>query len=311
MPIEDSLVAEITTAIDTSIAEKSVDEPTETVTAEVPAAETVVEHEDEIPASTSDETPVVDETDEKPVVVTPTLSNFALESAVRAGLDIDTARSFPNDEALLRIVQKVDAARRPAEVVTPVYQQQEEDPFAKLPKLDPEEFEPKVIEMYDSLVGIVRKQQEQLAAFRSQSEGMARSAQESVAQDVERWFDSKVEELGKDFHETLGKGNYRALPSNSPFVAKRDALADQVAILHSGYVASGRQAPSRDDLFSAAAKLVLANEYEKARENSLNEKLTKRSSQHINRAGGKGSKGEVSPQDAVAAMLDAKFFGKT
>jgi hypothetical protein len=283
MAVDDTLVQEINAAIEVVVTPEP-EAVAETAEAE-PASETVVEHEDAV----SEETPeVVIETKEVPasdpvVAKIATLSDFAIESAILAGLDLATARSFPSDEALLKIVEKVNSTRKAPEVVVPA--RQAVDPFADF---DPSGYEPEVAKVITTLI-----------------------AQSAVAEDIESWFDSKVEELGEDFHEVLGKGAYRKLPPNSAFMVKRDALADQVAILLSGYKATGRQTPSRDEVFSAAAKLVLAAEYEKAHESRLAGKIAKRSSQQINRAGGKGSKGEVNPQEAVAAMLDAKYFGKT
>ncbi len=311
MPVSDEFIAEINTAIESTVTEKE--------EAAKPAPETVVEHEDVVEVlETSEETPgaVVDAAttpDEKPDASTakseaPTLSSFAIERAIRAGLDYDTAKSFRTDAELIRITEKIEAAQTPIERETEVVH---EDPFAELPVLDPAVYEPEAIAMYDALVKVIRKQQDTIGEFQSQYTQAARVNQEAVARDAEKWFDESVSKLGDEFQDSLGKGEYRSLAQGSPQLIKRDALANQVALLLSGYRATGQQPPSRDEVFSAAAKLVLSKEYETAHEQRLSKELSKRSSQHIARASGKSVKSSDSPQDAVAKMLDEKFFNKT
>jgi hypothetical protein len=92
---------------------------------------------------------------------------------------------------------------------------------------------------------------------------------------------------------------------------KRDAIANKTAILVAGYRASGQQVPPRDEVFAEAASLVLKGEYQKASEKKLSADLAKRSTQHIARVGGQSSKSKESPQDAIAQMLDERYFAKT
>ena len=238
--------------------------------------------------------------------VKPTISDSALTKAVYCGLSLEDARQFPSEQALLRVVASMDAAKQFA----PKAEEKvaDEDPLAGLPKLDPEVYEPEVIKMFDALVGVVKKQQEAINSFQSQHEQSARHGQESAAREVEQWFDKQVSSLGKDFEEALGTGGYGTLDRGSEQFARRDKIANQVAVLIGGYRASGQQAPPREEVFDAAARLVLRDEYQKVYEKNLTGDLAKRSSQHVNRAGGQKTKNNTNPLEDTAAMLDARFF---
>lgn len=237
---------------------------------------------------------------QKPAVV---IGDELLTEAVLGGLDLDVARQFPSEDALRRVLHNIrKTADEPAEA--------EEDPLANLPKLDPNTYEPEVIKTFDALVGVVRKQQEAIRQFQAQSEQMARSGQEAAAQEVERWFDEQVAKLGSDLSDALGSGAYRTLDRGGSQFAKREAIATQVAVLLGGYKAAGKVPPPRDEVFDAAARIVLKDEFEQLREKKLAGELAKRSTQHIQRAGGQKAKTNQDPLEATAALIDQKFFGK-
>ena len=147
--------------------------------------------------------------------------------------------------------------------------------------------------------------------MQSNQEQIARVGRESHAQNVEKWFDEQISKLGEDFAESLGTGAYNALEPGSPQYQKRDAIANQTAILVAGYRASGQESPSRDEIFSQAARLILGDEYQKVHEKKLTADLAKRSTQHIARVGGQSSKSKGDPVADVAAMLDEKYFKKS
>jgi len=336
MTVEESLASEITEAVEQVTAEGATEETTETTTEESKAdggtsgGEGDAKVDDEAGAGSDSEEAAgsvesgdgpgdEEEADEggegdkgdgattAPEPPVSRVSDYVLTRAVRAGLTLEDARQFGNDEALLRIVDRIEAAQK---TETKQATETEEDPFAKLPKLDPEVYEPEVIKTFEALTEIVKKQQEEIRSFRSHQENTNTAAQQAQAREVEQWFDKQVESLGEEFQDALGSGGYSTLDRGSSQFANRDKIANQMAVLLAGYQAAGQQAPPRDEVFGAAAKLVLADQFDKAREKKLASELAKRSKQHISRASGQKTKKTISPLDETAALLDAKFFGK-
>lgn len=242
------------------------------------------------------------------------ISDACLTRAVQAGLSLEEARSFPSSAVLDRAVDSMQAALEAQRQPEQVKQKEPEDSFAGIEKLDPEKFDPEVIEMHESLVGIMRKQHEELQELRSQTaeqtQYSAQASEEAVVREMTEWFDGKVVGLGEDFQEALGEGGMNSLDKYSPQFATREAIANKVAVFLGGYNAAGMQAPDRDEMFDDAARLVLKDTYRQVRERKLSSDLVKRSSQHIQRAGGGKSKSHQSPEESAAEMLDAKFFAR-
>jgi hypothetical protein len=216
-------------------------------------------------------------------------------------------RAFGSEAALSRVLDNIEATQR---ATTKVAEPEESDPLADLPPLDPDVYDAESIKMYDGLVAVIKKQQAALESMQSHQKQSVQASQRRAAHDVEVWFDGQVSKLGKDFSESLGDGKYSSLSRGSSQLAKRDELANQVAVLFAGYKASGQQSPSREDVFDAAARLVLKDDYLKAHEKQLASDLAKRSKQHIARASGQQDKSKLSPVDEIAGILDAKYFPK-
>ena len=303
--VNDTLIAEINTAIDANLAAKA-DEKTperKAVDSTTLVSEVKPEvKEDDLIVDANDK--VVKET----VVEKPKPSNDTITRAIRAGLSIEDAQSFQSEAALSRVVASIETARRPMEV--PESQVEEEDIFSQLPTLNPDDYEEDVIKMYDSLTAIMKKQQETINELKGRTEQSAASSRDAIALDTSKWFDEQVSKLGDEFADSLGTGGYHDLDRSTPQFAKRDELANQCAVLIAGYRASGQQLPPRDEVFSRAASIVLKDNYLKAHEKKLSSELADRKSQHIARASSANSKSKGDTAADVAAMLDAKFFGK-
>lgn len=238
------------------------------------------------------------------------ISDEAVAYAFSAGISIQDARSFSTEKALINMADRMLEIRHAQEKAgeSKVEPEKGVDPLAELPKLDPEVYEPAVIEMFDRLTAVMRTQQEQIKEFNGYREQTARDSQEANAQEVTKWFDSQVKSLGDDFADALGTGGHGTLPPGSSQLAKRDELADHAAVLLAGYQAHGKQIPPRDEIFGMAARFVLADEYKALHDGKLSADLAKRSGQHISRAGGKKTKRTQSPLEDTAALLDEKFF---
>ena len=321
MPVEESLQNDIDQAIETVTAEvatQSDDSGSERETAVVSEAEEESQPVDETEEPASAEDAGKEETDEKPAgddngeneaLPTREISDEALTQAVSAGIPLADAREFKSEESLLRVVDAVRRAAKPSEEATAEKQtaKDDEDPFASLPKLDPDNYEPEVIEMFEKLTGIVKQQHGVIQDFRGHQQQAAQAAEAAASREVETWFDSQVAALGEDFSEALGEGGYGALAEGSAQHANRTKIADQMSVLLAGYKASGQQAPPRDEVFDAAARLVLKDEYQKIHEKKLTGELANRSKQHLQRPGGQKATSKLTPEEDTAALLDAKY----
>jgi len=243
------------------------------------------------------------------------ISDACLTRAVQAGLSLEEARSFPSSAVLDRAVDSmraaVEAQRPPEEQEAP---KEKVDPFAGVKKLDPEKYEPEVIELYDSLLDVAKKQHDELEELKSsiaeQSQYSERASHEAVVSEMTNWFDGKVAGLGKDFETVLGAGKMNSLDRYGAQFATREAIANKVAVFLSGYNAAGMQAPDRDEMFDDAARLVLKDTYQQNREKKLSDDLAKRGSQHIQRANSRKTRGHQSPLEEAAEMLNARFFAR-
>jgi len=245
-----------------------------------------------------------------------TISDDALSAAVIAGIPLAEARSFASEDALLRVVDTIRstvesqiAAAGTGKETKEAEEEEKEDPLANLPELDPE-LAPEIRQTFDVLKDMVRKQQETIKSFQTQQEQTATASQQAAAQELQQWFDTQVDNLGEDFAEALGKGAMSTLSRGSSQYAKRDQIANQMAVLLAGYQASGQQAPPREQVFDTAAKLVLMDQFASVRERELSKDLGKRAGQHISRAGGKKTKTNQSPLEETADLIDRKFFPK-
>ncbi len=233
------------------------------------------------------------------------IGDATLAAAVRAGIDLGVARQFPDEASLQNAVASIDAAK---EANKP--EEEEVDLFENL-KMDPEEFEPEAVKMYDALVDVVRKQHDELKELKNRTADNTKQSevanQDASTREMTSWFNTQTKGLGKDFHEALGEGEIDSLTPGSPQRAKREDIAYRMAITTAGYNAAGREAPSREELFQEAAGLVLREEYQQISERKLIANLKKQESQIINRANSKGNKQSQDPMDETAAMLDKKY----
>lgn len=247
----------------------------------------------------------------EPTPAASVISDYAMARAADVGITSAHANEFSSGEELLAEVRHLEntavtAVAKAKEPLAP-----EADPKSSLAgalsDLDPEKYEPEVVEMFNDLKGVLQEQQKTIESFQETQNSTAAAGQASADREARQWFDSEVSNLGEDFSEALGKGSYGDLTPGSSQLAKRDDIARQCAVLMAGYEASGLQSPTREELFRVSSRLVLTDEYESLHDKEVSAGLKKRSSQHISRASGKKTKSTQSPEDAIAAMLDEKY----
>ena len=252
--------------------------------------------------------------------LSPQQPSFQRESLVRAmsnGLTLSEARSFGSDEELNYFSGRLELNARSVESKQNQKEQEVVDPFADLPKLDPESFDPEVVEMFDKLVGIVKDQHTTIQDYSTQQEQFQNqyfeTSQVANQTEVETWFDSQVENLGDNFKDVLGEGKYNALDKGSPHFKNRDAIANQMSVLLAGYNAQGFPIPPREEVFGMATRSVLSEKFSELKNNELSDKLKEQSKQHIQRANKSSSAVVKTPEEVdaeIAASIDEQFFGK-
>jgi len=325
MPVSDDFVAEINEAIESRVDEKKNLEPdSDIINLTKPIEKKEKENEEETNTQTGfDDTGIsgadevkdgslsIDGKDQKvadtKTEIKQSISDAVLTEAIRAGLTIEEAREFGSDKLLMRAIDMVRAVAVKSLTEPKV---EAKDPLADFPALDPNQFEPEVIKAFDALKGIVRQQYDSIQDLQSQREQFSQVNKANAAQEVELWFDKQVAGMGDDFKDTLGSGAYNSLDKTTPQFAKRDELAGYMAILASGYKASGRPMPAREKIFEQAAKVVFAEEYQKNYEKSLTKDLTKREKQIINRPGGQKLKTHKEPIDEVVDTINQFISSK-
>jgi len=246
------------------------------------------------------------------------ISPDTLAGAVGLGLTLEEARSFGSEAALSQFNARVSQDRNRAiqwqqaqqQAVQQEQQQEPVDPFADLPELDPENYDSEVVEMFDRLTNIVRGQHEEIQGFRGQQEQASIQVQEAGRREVESWFDTEVEGLGDSFEAQLGKGAYSSMDKNSQQAINRDAIADHMSIMISGYHHHGMAVPSRSKIFEFAAKAVLSDRYAELANEDFTRKLEKQSTQTIQRVNKSKVKRSLTPEEEDAelgALLDSTF----
>ena len=238
----------------------------------------------------------------------PVIGDYAVTQAIHAGFSEEEAKSFGSEKALARAVEMLQDARDAA--VKPEDKKATKGPLDDLPDLDPEIYGEEAIKILNAMKETIKAQQEQLDGYKEVSQQALQQQENVAAREIEQWFDKSVESLGKDFEVALGKGGYGSLDRGSSQFAKRDAIANQMAIVMSGYQARGLQPPPRDKVFESVAQMVLADEYQVVRERKITEKLAKRGPMHLNRPNGNkgGSKESADPLADTARLINEKFF---
>ncbi len=240
-----------------------------------------------------------------------TLDSGLLARAVSMGLTLTEAQGFTDDSALGGFLQSL-SDNAPAAEQAPVVEVKKEDEeqenlLDSLPDLDPEVYGKEAIDLFGKLINHAKAQQEELNGIRAEQTRAAGMATAANGQDVEKFFDDSVAGLGEEFKETLGEGGVRSVPQGSAQYAKREAIAQEMTIRFSGYEAQGLTPPPREEVFSDAARFVLADEYAAIEKRKLSDELGARSGQHIQRGSSARGGSKISPEQETADLLKDKF----
>jgi hypothetical protein len=222
-----------------------------------------------------------------------------VERAVKAGMSIADAKEFQKADALERVCAVLEK-RGPAggEAGDKKDEKTEDDPFASIPDLDPNEYDEKVVAGFKAMKDIIRKQHEALADMRKTGE-----TRESVS-----FLDSQIATLGKAYTEAVGAAGVKLDPA-SPQAKARVELEGKFNVLSAGYKAAGQDVP-KETVFKEAVSLVLGEVKSKADADEKDAALKKRDALKINRPSGADYKPKGDASAETASILDKKFFGK-
>jgi len=175
----------------------------------------------------------------------PAVDEALLERAVRAGMGLADARAVVNQNSLENIIGRLEeAGKKIAESgdkkSATGEEKSDEDLLKEIPDLDPEEYSEEVVGAFKGLKAMVAKQQKFIA---------------SLKQDLDSrgtWVDERIAELGKDFNEVFGRGNYTDLREGKQKTA-RDKLLRHVEFAELDTKESG-ESLTHAEIFKLALK---------------------------------------------------------
>ena len=146
--------------------------------------------------------------------------------------------------------------------------------------LDPDLYEPEVIDELERLNSFHHKRHERLQA---QIDGMLDHFRSSVGDAFAVRFDSQIEGLGKDYSEIFGVGRGNQMSPSDPGYQNRQRLCEQMDILAQGYETAGKSVPEESDLFEEALSSAFRNDIEKIKTKSSRRRASRRGGQIISR----------------------------
>ena len=239
------------------------------------------------------------------------VSDETVSDAVSHGImSVSEARSFGSDARLRHTIDIVKEQNRLvlAEDANRVSgNQEDENGLLELPKLDPEKYDKEIIEIFEALKNEVNKGRTERLELQTNQQTENLASQQAASAALGRWFDMKCSDLGDGFKDSIGVGNTDLLGLGSKELTTRESIAEHMGVMHDGYVAQGREAPSIDELFDSATKSVLSKEFKATDKAALKGKLEKRSGQMLNRVGRSSGSEKLTAEQETANMLIEKF----
>jgi hypothetical protein len=246
------------------------------------------------------------------------LDEELLQRAQAVGLTNAEARQFSPDRLDLfvsateqRLAQASQAATPEG---TPEGEQPEEGPEEPedediyTPDLDPDVYDPGIIEefkrMYKSFT-------EQLEQARKEAEQVAQQQGPEVgsaeAEQLQQAWDSGLSELGGPFSDLLGEGSTAELEDNSQELANREVVARQAEILLDQYNAAGKQAPAPAELAQMAAKHAFPDAVAEMERQQLTKQVNQRRGQALGRPAKRTSDVPTDPDEAAQDFVRSFF----
>ena len=171
--------------------------------------------------------------------------------------------------------------------------------------LDPEEYDEAVIKQFNAQG---QAAQDAAEALKSENTKLTDTINQQSVQRHTDWFDRKINGLGEDFKEVLGKGDIEDIEPASEQFENRRKIANRMALVTKTYQSLGKTAPARNKNFEMAVSYLHKDIANKSKnEADTKEKLKARASQAI----GSGSKkGSTQSAATSIAKTNAEFDAK-
>ena len=165
--------------------------------------------------------------------------------------------------------------------------------------LKPDEWDEEVIKQ-DTERG--QKALDDTKALQEQNTKLQSALDQQARQRTGDWLDRKFNELGKDFHAVLGKGEFEDLtPASVPY-DNRIKVGNRMAAIQQAYVRAKKEVPSRNKFFSRAVTDLFKTEKNKAKtEAKTVKKLGERAGQVLGKGSQKAS--TLSAADGVMKIM--------
>jgi len=305
--IPEEFMNDLNAAADIKVEEASDDEPVESD----PAGDDKDQDQDDLSGAggNQDDDPEDDADDEdEDGEETPVADDALIERAVRAGISLADAKVTPV-ESLGRIVGQMEAAGKKSGEDDSSEVAEEEDPFDKLPDLDPEEYSEEVVSTFAFMKEQLKSQRDEIKAMQGSKQESSEAADVEAGNAFIGWFDGEVAGLGAEYEDVLGKGGMKSLSDEGQALA-RNKIARHMDLVAEDFKSEGKQAPSRDEAFKLAVKSAFPDKANEITGKETAKKAAARSNRVINQprsSTGQFTKGEALTEeeradDAVAAV---------
>jgi hypothetical protein len=128
-----------------------------------------------------------------------------------------------------------------------------------MPELDPEEYDPKLVQ---AIQGIHKQYGEKIKKLEEMVGYVAQDAQSRQQQELTRELDSFFAGDAETHGELFGKGTCAELAKDSKEFKERQGVIAEMNSLVSGYMQTGRPVPAMKEIYRRA-KLILHADYKK------------------------------------------------
>ena len=257
--------------------------------------------DDEQPADDEDaeqQTPAEETETPEPASFSPDVLNRAREM----GLSDGEARQFGTEQALERAMalsdRRIATAYRKPPGDKEKAAETETKPEDEIPDLNPDSYDPELVEAWDKMKGQLKDLTEQNAQL-VQVNGR-RQFDEFLG-----WFDQRIGQLGESYEDVFGKGASGGLATDSQEYKSRDRLIEVMEGLSPVYGDKGRE-----ELFQRALKAEHGDRADENARKKIAGKLGKRQTQLTNRARNRARATRTEKPKDAAVSFAAKFMAE-
>lgn len=228
----------------------------------------------------------------------PSFDERLLVNAERVGISRDEALTFGSPEALNKAI---DIAIRTYQRFAPKQEPAEQEPEITL---DPDEYDEKIIKLFERQNKQIALLKEELDAVQGITQNVVSKAEQDAAEKMYDVFDQDVNSLGHD--DLFGKGTRNNV--SKEHVENRARLLNATNALADSYELRGQPIPP--DLIERALRAEFGESAQAKSTRELADKVSKRASQTIARPSGRGSTPFVGTdtdseaKQAIASILE-------